>query len=137
VRAVALRRARLSLGIGPQIVIVALVLGLAGAMAIQPTRQLLAQRDRIAQMNQDLSRMRADNERLAAYLERLRDPNYLEQQAREQLGLVRPGETSYVVMPPSRRQSALRDRRAETGPRRGAPGAATFLERLLRFIGVS
>ena len=132
--AVALRRPRLNLGVGPQVVVVALVVALTGAMAIQPTRQLVEQRDRIEQMARDLRRLRHSNTALAASADRLRDPDYLEQQARAQLGLVRPGETTYVVMPP---------RRGHGGSDRGNPprraGAAAprpgYLERLFEFIG--
>jgi cell division protein FtsB len=122
------------MGYAPQIVAVLLVLGLAGAMAIQPTRQLLAQRQRIAQMTDQLQDTRAANARLAEYVERLKDPDYLEQRARAQLGLVRPGETSFVVMPPSKKRS--RDYRQHAGEwrERGARDAG-FLERLLEFVG--
>ena len=120
------------MGIGPQMIVVALLVGLAAAMAIQPTRQLLAQRSRIEQMTEELRRVERSNERLEAYVVRLNDPDYLEQQARAQLGLVRPGETSYVVMPPQRRDKHRKHRpgaREKTAP----PG---FIERVFDFIGV-
>jgi cell division protein FtsB len=121
-------------GIGPQIVAVLLVVGLAGAMAIQPTRQLLEQRSRIAEMSRDLRRMRQQNAELATAAERLRDPDYLEQQAREQLGLVRPGETTFIVMPPSRKRKSERPR-TERPP--SPPGSERgYLERLFEFIGL-
>ena len=128
-----LRRPRIDLGIGPQIVVIALLVGLAGAMAIQPTRQLLAQRARIEQMTDELKRVQKANVRLEAYLTRLNDPDYLEQQARAQLGLVRPGETTYVVMPPRERKER-RDRPADR--RRDAPAQPGFLGRLFDFIGL-
>jgi cell division protein FtsB len=130
---VALRRPRLGFGIGPQVVAVLLVVGLAGAMAIQPTRQLLEQRARIAEMTRDLRRIERDNARLAVAAERLRDPDYLERQARAQIGLVRPGETTFFVMPPSRKAGA-EGRQAPKGPapRRSRAG---YFERLLAFIG--
>ncbi len=127
-----LRRPRLDLGVGPQLVVLALVLGLAGAMAIQPTRQLLAQRARIEQMTADLRRTERANERLEAYITRLNDPDYIEQQARAELGLVRPGETVYVVMPPERRRRAGRAHE----PRRAGREERSYLERVLDFIGL-
>jgi cell division protein FtsB len=126
------RRPRLSFGLGPQLVAVLLVVALAGAMAIQPTRQLVEQRRRIAEMTRDLRRMHRANAELAVAAERLRDPDYLEQQAREQIGLVRPGETTYVVMPPSK-PAARRDRRDARRAR--PPRQAGYLERLFAFIG--
>ncbi len=123
----------MSFGLGPQVVAVLLVLGLAGAMAIQPTRALLEQRDRIAQTTEELREVRAENRRLAAYLERLRSPDYIEQEARAQLGLVRPGEKTFVVLPPNRKSA--RDRRGR-GETTSAPEEPGFLDRLLRFVGV-
>jgi cell division protein FtsB len=127
-----LRRPGFAVGIGPQIIVVALLVGLAGAMAIQPTRQLLAQRSRIEQMTEELKRVERSNERLEAYVVRLNDPDYLEQQARAQLGLVRPGETSYVVMPPQRRDEPRKHR----GGGRDKPTPPGFIERVFDFIGV-
>jgi cell division protein FtsB len=131
--AVPFRRPRFSFGLGPQIVAVLLVLGLAGAMAIQPTRQLLEQRDRIAQMTDQLEETRAANRRLAAYLARLKSPDYIEQEARAQLGLVRPGERTFVVMPPRRKAGGDRRARDRRAP---SPEEAGFLDRFLRFVGV-
>jgi cell division protein FtsB len=131
---IALRRPRPGFGLGPQIVVVVLVVGLTGAMAIQPTRQLVDQRNRIAEMTRDLRHTERSNARLAAATERLRDPDYLEQQARQQLGLVRPGETTYVVMPPSRKHRSGRRARAPARSRTAAPGG--YLERLFEFVGL-
>lgn len=89
------------LSIAPQVAVVMLVIGLASAMAIEPTRQLLEQRTRISDMSSELKMIERSNARLENRVERLQDPDYLEQQAREQSGLVRPGETSVVVMPPA------------------------------------
>jgi cell division protein FtsB len=134
-RALAMRRIRLPrLGAGPQIVAVLLVLGLFGAMAIEPTRQLMAQRERIAGMAQELGRVERSNRRLEARIRRLRDPDFIEQRAREQVGLVRPGEVTYVVMPPSRERAGRRRRpRAEEPVPVREPG---FLEGLVDFIGL-
>ena len=89
------------LSVAPQIVVVMLVIGLASAMAIEPTRQLLEQRTRIAGMHEELRAIEHSNDRLQRRVARLQDPDYLEQQARAQSGLVRPGETSVIVMPPA------------------------------------
>ena len=88
-----------SLGIGAQLIALVLVLGLVSAMAIQPTRQLLAQQHRIHATAQELHRTERDNNRLEQQISRLRNPDFIEEQARAQIGLVRPGETAYLVMP--------------------------------------
>jgi cell division protein FtsB len=115
-------RMRPRLGPGPQIVIVVLIVGLFGALLIEPTRQLLQQRDRLSGMTQDLRQVERSNEKLEARIDRLKDPDFLEQRARS-LGLVRSGETTYIVMPPSR--SAKKERAGKgglmalTGPKGG------------------
>ena len=127
-----LRRPGITLGMGPQIVVVLLLVGLAAAMAVQPTRQLLAQKNRMEQMSDELRRVERTNRRLEIYITRLNDPDYLEQQARAQLGLVRPGETTYVVMPP-KAGKRHKGSRAGRGASREQPG---FLERVVEFIGL-
>ena len=125
-------RLRPRLGAGPQIVIVVLIVGLFGALAIEPTRQLLQQRERLAGMSSDLRTVERSNEKLEARIDRLKDPDFLEQRARS-LGLVRPGETTYIVMPPSdsgRNRKRKADRRPEPPP---PPGV---IESFLQFIGV-
>jgi cell division protein FtsB len=122
------------LGLGAQVLVVVLVLGLAGAMAIEPTRQLIEQRSRIESMADDLRAIQHSNQRLEGRIARLNDPDYLEREAREQSGLVRPGETSYIVMPPNKQR---RDRRSGHKPdarrRQPQPG---FAETLLRLVGL-
>jgi cell division protein FtsB len=128
-------RVRARFGLGPQIVMFVLVLGLVGAMAIQPTRQLLEQRARIEGMAGDLGRIQSLNERLEARIARLQDPDYIEQEARDKVGLVMPGETTYVVMPPSRRQRGPENTRASTAARETPePG---FIDGFFEFVGLN
>ena len=120
------------LGRSPQIVAFILVLGLVGAMGIQPTRRLLEQRDRISSMATDLGSVHAGNERLEEQIARLNDPDYLEQRAR-QFGLVRPGETAIVVMPPSESEQLKRKRAHKQIAPPAPPG---FFDSLLHFLGL-
>ena len=137
-RALALRL-RPRLRIAPQLVLLLLVLGLASAMAVEPTRQLLAQRDRIADMEAELGVIERQNRRLELRIRQLQNPDFLEQQAREQIGLVMPGETAYVVTPPTKRaerKEAPSRRRATPQPRTSGADGEGFLEGLLHFIGI-
>jgi cell division protein FtsB len=127
--------ARRRIGIAPQAIALVLVLGLAGAMAIQPTRQLLDQRDRIARMSEDLSAMRQANRALEDRIARLNDPDYLEQQARAQIGLVRPGETTFLVMPPAGKKGR-RDHKRGEARRPTNERSEGFVERVLDLIGI-
>ena len=119
---------------GAHLVGLVLVVGLVAAMAIEPTRQLLAQRESVSESARDLRLTEEANERLESRIERLRDPDFVEQQAREHIGLVRPGEITYVVMPPTR---AARKQRAGPHPDRlpsvEEPG---FVEAVLDFVGL-
>ena len=123
-------------GLGPQLVALLLVLGLFGAMAIEPTRQLLEQRRRIAGMAQDLSEIERSNRNLEARIRRLKDPDFLEQRAREQIGLIRPGETTYVVMPPSRTSDTKKHRGKPVRRREPTPPEPGLIEGFLSFMGL-
>ena len=65
--------------------------------ALPPARKALQQRDLVRAEQQKLSALKTNNAKMQERLTRLDDPDYLEKVAREQLGLVRPGEVSYVV----------------------------------------
>jgi cell division protein FtsB len=123
-------------GVSPRGVVVVLVLGLVGAMAIEPTRQLLRQRDRIAGVTDDLEAIRASNLQLEEQIARLNDDDFIEQRAREQMGLVRPGEISVVVMPPSRHERIEHRRKVEAHRRLAPPPPRSFVQSVLHFVGV-
>lgn len=131
-RAAIAERLRPRLGPGPQIVIVVLIVGLFGALAIEPTRQLIEQRERLAGMSQDLRRVENSNERLDVRIQRLNDPDFLEQRARS-LGLVRSGETTYIVMPPS---DSKKDRRKKARREPASPPEPSLIESFMQFVGI-
>lgn len=76
-------------------------------------------RQQVSQLEQDIATLQSTNEQLKVDVDRLRyDPERIEILAREELGLVRKGETVYHVTPdPS---PALRAPGAR-GPRVGQP----------------
>ena len=80
---------------------VMLLIVLAGAAFVLffPSRQLIAQRAHIGELEHRLAELRAENDMLDEDVARLTDPSELETLARERLGLVRPGERAYVVEP--------------------------------------
>jgi len=116
------------------LVAVLLIGGLLAAIAVEPARQLLAQRERIGGMEAELAELTETNAALQDRIERLQDPDYLEQEARE-VGLVRPGETAYVVMPPGRKARLAKERKARAKIEPPPPPDPTFVERLYEFIG--
>ena len=119
-------------GAGPQVIVFLLIMGLFGALAVEPTRQLLEQRRRIDHMATEFDQVTRSNDRLAARIERLRDPDFLEQRARTQIGLVRPGETTFIVMPPRGGASGKREKH-EKNPAPPEPG---FIEGFIDFLGL-
>lgn len=80
---------------------VAVVLGALALASLAPIRQAYTQNQRINAEEAKLQALEAENRQLRERLERLNDPDYVEKLAREQLGLVKPGEVSYVVVPPA------------------------------------
>lgn len=121
-------------GRGSRAVVALLLVGLVAAMAVEPTRRLLEQKDRISTTVEELRGVRRANSALRAHIARLKDPDFIEQQARAQLGLVRPGEVAYVVTLPRGSQRSSRRRRHPARPPERRPG---FARELLRFIGLT
>lgn len=78
-------------------------LGLAillGVMAIGPVKSYTAAADRVDQLYKSRAELQSQVDRLEQRRVELADPEEIELLAREQLGLVRPGEIPYVVMTP-------------------------------------
>ncbi|MGP4115473.1 FtsB family cell division protein [Streptomyces sp. 4N509B] len=89
-----LRRPRTRLT-GRAALLVLVVGGLVVALAY-PVRQYVAQRADIAEQRREVAEARERVERLRDQEARWQDPAYVEQQAREHLQYVRPGETGLV-----------------------------------------
>lgn len=121
--------------VGPGLVVTLLILGLLAAMAIEPTVELMQQNERIARMTSELQAIEETNDRLERRIERLDDPDFLEQKAREQIGLVRPGETAYLVVPPGRAETGRAKKERKKAP--PPPPDPGFVEQLLEFVGLS
>ena len=68
-------------------------------MAISPVRLYLEQRQEIQQLREQTERLAGENARLDQRMAQMHDPEYLERLARECLGMVRRGETAFVVVP--------------------------------------
>jgi cell division protein FtsB len=75
-----------------------MVLLLAMATVV-PLRQYFEQRSQIAELEETVATLEDQRAGLSAQLRRLRDPEYLEQLARQCLGMVKPGEIRFVTVP--------------------------------------
>ena len=89
------RRFRLT---GRAAVLGALILVLAMALIV-PVRQYLEQRARVAELETTVDLLQEERDRIEARIDQLRDPEHLELLARKCLGMVKPGEISFVTVP--------------------------------------
>lgn len=133
----AIRKLRLPrLGRGPQVIAALLVLGVLGGMLVEPTRQLMEQKERLSESAAQLHGLESTNTSLERRIERLQDPDFIEQKAREQAGLVRPGETLYVVVPPTANKLDAKRKERRRAQAAAAPESSPgVVESFLRFVG--
>jgi cell division protein FtsB len=68
-------------------------------LSIAPARMFFEQRAELAELQRQAAGLAARNERLTDRAERLRDEAFLERLARQCLGMVRPDEVAFVVVP--------------------------------------
>ena len=68
-------------------------------LAVAPLRALIDQNNHLAQLEREADELTLRNAELESRIERFNDPSYLEQLARECLGMVQPGETAFVMVP--------------------------------------
>ena len=68
---------------------------------VVPLRAYMAQRDRLGQLERQTRILEQQNGLLETKIKQLHDPAFLERLARECLGMVKPGEWSFVVVPKS------------------------------------
>ena len=88
--------------------ILAMVALILLTLAVAPLRTLLDQRSRLAQLERQAEDLAGRNAGLEARIERFNDPTFLERLARECLGMVRPGETAFVIVPKNGAPPAIR-----------------------------
>lgn len=93
----------------PYLVVMAVVLAISGVMLAAPVDRLLESRERVQLLERKQALLDEEIRRLEARAADLRDREHIELLAREQLGLVKPGEVPYVVVTPE-------DERPQVGP---------------------
>lgn len=74
--------------------------GFGVAILAAPVGDWWSQRSEIKAAESDLAAIRADNRDLQERLDRIGEPSTIERMARRDLGLVREGEESYMILPP-------------------------------------
>ena len=80
--------------------ILAVVLAAVALSLAYPVREYIAQRRQIEQLLLQAQQITRQISRLEAQQARLRDPGYIEQQARDRLHMCFPTQTCYVIIGP-------------------------------------
>lgn len=95
-----MKEERRGFGLG-SFLILALIIGLVAAAAgVLPFRQIIAQQRSVELAQQQLDALVEENRRLEHQIAALQTPQEVERLAREQFGLVRPGDIAYVALIP-------------------------------------
>ena len=89
------RRARLT---ARATVLVAIMIGVL-ALSVAPAQMYFEQQEELARFEKQAEALERKNGALAARAEQLRDGAFLERLARQCLGMVKPGEIAFVVVP--------------------------------------
>ncbi len=69
-------------------------------LTVAPAREVLRQRAEIEELSVELNNIKTQNSELRVETQRLNTDAYIEQQARERLGLIKPGEEPFLLVPP-------------------------------------
>lgn len=93
----------------PYVIVLFGLLVVIGAMALGPLRSLAAANDRVDQLTEERDVLAEEVGKLEELKGDLNDPAELEVYARERLGLVRPGEVPYVILPDESTDNASSD----------------------------
>jgi cell division protein FtsB len=68
-------------------------------LGVAPLRGYLDERGQLADLHRQAATLEAQNAKLQSQIDRLTDEAYLERIARQCLGMVRPGDTAFVLVP--------------------------------------
>jgi cell division protein FtsL len=111
-------RARAAPGLTSRGILLFLVLFVLAATAVYPLRQYVAQQGRIDRLKTKQAALQAANARLEQERARLKDPAYVEQLAKQDFHMVKPGEQTWLLTgtPPADKVAA-----PAAGPTRKAP----------------
>lgn len=113
------------------IILVVLVLLLIG-LNVRPIQEIYRQSKEAAELEKDLKTLKSENEQLRTEIERLNTDAYIEQQARARLGLIKPGEKAYVIVPPKQEKPPAPPKKttAKTKPQQNK----TIFQRFYEFL---
>jgi cell division protein FtsB len=84
-----------------RVLLLLLVVGGLLFLFVLPGRTWLSQRSAMSGAERRLAVLQKENQQLSRQAAQLQDPDYVEQIARAQYGLVKQGEQSYGILPPT------------------------------------
>lgn len=87
---------RVAAGLAASFVLVLVLL-----VGVFPTRQWLSQRDELGERRSELARQEAEGQQLQERIAVLQTEEEVERMARDEFGMVRPGEEAFRVLPPA------------------------------------
>ena len=102
-------------------------------LTIAPARQVLQQRARIADLERTLGSVKDENRSLREETDRLNTDAYIEEQARLRLGLIKPGEEAYMIVPPKQQAPQAEPKAAKKAG--AAPQAAPWYQQVIDYFG--
>jgi cell division protein FtsB len=79
-------------------ILLAIMIGVL-ALSVAPARMYFEQQAELARFEHEAAVLQRKNDALAARAEQLRDHAFIERLARQCLGMVKPGEIAFVVVP--------------------------------------
>jgi cell division protein FtsB len=82
----------------PATVLLTLIVGVL-ALSVAPAQMYFEQKAELARFEKEAAELERKNGALSARAEQLRDRAFLERLARQCLGMVKPGEIAFVVVP--------------------------------------
>jgi cell division protein FtsB len=92
-------RARPRLRFTPRAAILAVLVVALLFYLLVPLRTYMEQRTRLDQLSDRVELLQKQNAELESRIEHYKDPSYLESLARDCLGMVKPGEIPFLIVP--------------------------------------
>lgn len=108
-------------GLTGRAALLGLVLCMLALTLAYPLREYLSQRSLISEQQHSVAQLQRQVDALQGQRNQLDDPRYVQEQARQRLHFVRPGETTYLLLDPADPTAP----RSTTSPGTVAPAPTT------------
>jgi cell division protein FtsB len=108
--------------------IIAIIGTIMYGLYLDPTKTWMKQDKEMGALDKRIEDVEKLNQALTKEQEELMSDEYIEQKAREELGLIKPGEEAYVVVDPVKKQEAAPQNNQE-------PKKPSFIDKIKKFVG--